>query len=86
MKRFLSVLVVLAFVLGVSTAMASDTPTTNPDTSKPVATSTKPTIEKTAEQKAKAVCTKKGLTGTQLDECIDNEMAKLSTEEAEVNE
>lgn len=41
------------------------------------AAATTPTTEKTPEQTARELCSKKNLTGTQLDECIKTETAKV---------
>lgn len=38
--------------------------------------------DKTAELKAQELCAKKGLTGTQLDECIKSEVKKAAEEKA----
>ncbi|MFH1874522.1 MAG: hypothetical protein ABH859_04980 [Pseudomonadota bacterium] len=74
MKKSLSFLVVLAIALGVVVVNAQT------KTESAAAATKQASPELTA--KATEVCTSKGLTGTQLDECVKTETAKLEKEQA----
>ena len=70
-KQALFITAILALSLGSVLAQTQTTPTTSTPTA-----STTPT---TNEQKATETCTQQGLTGAALDECVKQEVMKLTS-------